>query len=152
MQSIRYGCSTLPRRSFRIKHDFIRYLLPPVDFQSYQTMNETQNLGSIVRRQRNRLGLSLKDLSAKSGVSISHLGRIENEQRYPSTNILRKIAKPLELDEKELFNLAGYLPEEQSKTNDLYKHKLLSELDILLNRVTADVNRIKSIIKELHKK
>jgi len=115
-------------------------------------MNETQNLGSIVRRQRNRLGLSLKDLSAKSGVSISHLGRIENEQRYPSTNILRKIAKPLELDEKELFNLAGYLPEEQSKTNDLYKHKLLSELDILLNRVTADVNRIKSIIKELHKK
>jgi transcriptional regulator with XRE-family HTH domain len=70
-------------------------------------------------------------------VSISHLGRIENAQRYPSTNILRKIAQPLGLDENELFNLAGYLPIEQPKTPDLEKHKLLAEFDILINRVTA---------------
>jgi transcriptional regulator with XRE-family HTH domain len=110
-------------------------------------MNETQKLGTIVKRQRNRLGLSLKDLAGKSGVSISYLGRIENTQRYPSNKVLRKIARPLELDEKELFNLAVYLPEEESKTDYLNKHKLLAELDILANRVTADINRIKSIIK-----
>jgi transcriptional regulator with XRE-family HTH domain len=115
-------------------------------------MNETQNLGSIVSRQRNRLGLTLLDLSKKSGVSVSHLGRIENAQRYPSTNVLRKIAKPLGLDENELFNLAGYLPGEKPKTLDLEKHKLLQELDILVDRVTADTNRIKSIIRGLHKK
>jgi transcriptional regulator with XRE-family HTH domain len=115
-------------------------------------MNETQNLGSIVRRQRNRLGLTLLDLSKKSGISVSHLGRIENAQRYPSTTVLRKIAKPLNLDEKELFNLAGYLPGEKPKTPDLKKHKLLAELDILVDRVTADTNRIKSIIRELNKK
>ena len=115
-------------------------------------MNETQNLGSIVRQQRNRLGLSLANLAAKSGVSVSHLGRIENAQRYPSTNVLRKIAKPLSLDENELFNLAGYLPIEQPKTSELEKHKLLHELDILVDRVTADTNRIKSIIRGLHKK
>ena len=55
---------------------------------THSRMNVTQNLGSIVRRQRNRLGLSLADLAAKSGVSISHLGRIENAQRYPSTKVL----------------------------------------------------------------
>jgi transcriptional regulator with XRE-family HTH domain len=115
-------------------------------------MNATQNLGSIVRAQRKRLGLSLVDLAAKSGVSVSHLGRIENAQRYPSTNVLRKIAKPLDLDEKELFNLAGYLPAKQSKTPDLEKHKQLAELDILADRVTADINRIKAIIWGLHKK
>lgn len=115
-------------------------------------MNETQNLGSIVRRQRKRLGFSLADLAAKTGVSVSHLGRIENAQRYPSTNVLRKIAKPLNLDENELFNLAGYLPIEQPKTPDLEKHKLLQELEILVDRVTADANRIKSIIRALHKK
>ena len=91
-------------------------------------MNETENLGSIVRRQRKRLGLSLTDLATKSGVSASHLGRIENAQRYPSTTVLRKIAKPLDLDEKELFNLAGYLPSEQSTTTDLEKHDSLAEL------------------------
>lgn len=115
-------------------------------------MNETQNLGSIVRRQRNRLGLSLADLSTKSGVSISYLSRIEKAQRYPTANVLLKIAKPLNLDENELFNLAGYLTGEQPKTPDLEKHKLLAELDILVNRVTADTNRIKSIIREIHKK
>ena len=115
-------------------------------------MNEAQNLGSIVRAQRKRLGLSLADLAANSGVSVSHLGRIENAQRYPSANVLRKIAKPLNIDESELFNLAGYLPIEEPKTADLEKHKELAELDILVDRVTADTNRIKSIIRELHKK
>jgi transcriptional regulator with XRE-family HTH domain len=115
-------------------------------------MNKTQNLGTIVRLQRNRLGLTLLDLSKKSDVSVSHLGRIENVQRYPSPDVLRKIAKPLNLDENELFNLAGYLPVEQPKTPDLEKLKLLEELDILVDRVTADTNRIKSIIRKLNKK
>lgn len=115
-------------------------------------MNETQNLGTVVRHQRNRLGLTLGNLSAKSGVSLSHLGRIENAQRYPSPKILRKIAKPLALDENELFRLAGYLPDEQPKSPDLGKHKLLEELDILVDRITADANRVRSIIKKLHKK
>src|SRR4030042_6548092 len=115
-------------------------------------MNEIENLGVIVKRQRNRLGLTLLDLSKKSGVSVSHLGRIENAQRYPSTTVLRKIAEPLNLDEDELFSLAGYLPGEKPKTPDLEKHKLLAELDILVDRVTADTNRIKSIIRALHKK
>jgi transcriptional regulator with XRE-family HTH domain len=115
-------------------------------------MNEPQNLGIIVRRQRNRLGLSLADLAAKSGVSVSHLGRIENAQRYPSTKVLRKIAKPLGLDENELFNLARYLPTKQLKTHDLEKHKQLAKLDILADRVTADINLIKAIIWGLHKK
>jgi transcriptional regulator with XRE-family HTH domain len=115
-------------------------------------MDDTLNLGTIVRRQRNRLGLTLLELASKSGVSMSHLGRIENAQRYPSADVLRKIAKPLELDEEELFNLAGYLPSERKKEDDRQKHILLNELDILVNRVTADVNRIKSIIRKLHMK
>jgi len=115
-------------------------------------MNDTQNLGTVVKQQRNRLGLTLSVLAAKSGVSMSHLSRIEKAQRYPSASVLRKIAKPLGLEEKELFNLAGYIPSEHPTSPDLEKHKLLAELDILLNRVTADMNRIKSIMRELHSK
>jgi len=43
------------------------------------------------------------------------------------------------------------MPVEQSKEVDSKKRKSLAELDILINRVTADLNRIKSIIRELHK-
>jgi transcriptional regulator with XRE-family HTH domain len=113
-------------------------------------MDETQNLGSVVRQQRKRLGLTLEELAAKSGVSMSHLGRIENAQRYPSARVLRQIAKPLNLEENGLFDLAVYLPANKLKPPDFEKPKLLAELDILVDRVTADVNRIKSIIRKLH--
>ncbi len=115
-------------------------------------MNETQNLGSLIKRQRIRIGLTLLTLSAKSGVSPTHLSRIEKAQRYPSANVLRKIAQPLGLEEKELFNLAGYLPSEQPMSPDQERHKLRAELDILLNRVVADMNRIKRIVSRLQSK
>jgi len=115
-------------------------------------MDETLNLGTIVKRQRNRLGITLVELAAKSGVSTSHLGRIESTQRYPSTTVLRKIAKPLGLAENELFNLAGYLPTDVPKTPDLEKHKLLAELDILVDRIASDTNRVKTIIHKLNTK
>jgi len=115
-------------------------------------MNDIQNLGSLIKRQRVRIGLTLPALATKSGVSPAHLSRIEKARRYPSVNVLRKIAKPLGLDEKELFNLAGYLPSEQPVSLAQEKHKLLAELDILLNRVIADMHRIKKIIQQLQSK
>jgi transcriptional regulator with XRE-family HTH domain len=53
--------------------------------------------------------LTLKELAAASGVSASHLGRMERGERFPSARILRKIAKPLGATENELLTLAGYL-------------------------------------------
>ena len=53
--------------------------------------------------------LTLRELAIMSGVSSSHLGRIERGERFPSAHILRRIAKPLGFEEDELFTLAGYL-------------------------------------------
>ena len=59
------------------------------------------------------MDLTLQRLAAMSGVSASHLGRIERGQRFPSAHILRKIAKPLGFNESELFTLAEYLTPQQ---------------------------------------
>jgi transcriptional regulator with XRE-family HTH domain len=67
------------------------------------------NLSTIIKRQRVMVPLTLRELAARAGVSASHLGRIERGERFPSANILRKIARPLGFDEDELFMLAGYL-------------------------------------------
>jgi transcriptional regulator with XRE-family HTH domain len=67
------------------------------------------NLGKILKQQRITIPLTLQELAATSGVSSSHLGRIERGERFPSARILRKIAKPLGFDEDELFTLAGFL-------------------------------------------
>jgi len=71
--------------------------------------NHRKNLGKILKEQRRSIPLTLQQLSDASGVSVSHLGRIENEERFPSAIILQRIASPLGYEEKELFTLAGYL-------------------------------------------
>jgi transcriptional regulator with XRE-family HTH domain len=72
-------------------------------------VDSNNDFGRIIKQQRIAVQLTLQQLSDMSGVSPSHLGRIERGQRFPSAHILRKIAQPLSFDEDELFTLAGYL-------------------------------------------
>jgi len=69
----------------------------------------TNDLGKIIKQQRVTIPLTLQELTAKSAVSSSHLGRIERGERFPSAHVLRKIAGPLGFEEDELLTLAGYL-------------------------------------------
>ncbi len=68
-----------------------------------------EKLNEILKKRRNYLLLSIKDLAAQSGVSPSHISRIERGARYPSATILSKLCKPLGLSEKEMYILAGFL-------------------------------------------
>ncbi len=67
-------------------------------------------LGKIIKQQRLAIPMTLQELTTMSGISPSHLGRIERGERFPSARVLRKIARPLDFEEHELFILAGYLP------------------------------------------
>jgi len=67
------------------------------------------DLGKVLKQQRLTIPLTLQELAAESGVSASHLGRIERGERFPSARMLRKLARPLGFDEDELFTLAGFL-------------------------------------------
>ena len=73
-----------------------------------KTIN-SKSLGILLRQQRRNVLLTLGGLSAQSGVSPSHLGRVERGERFPSAQTLRKIAKPLGFSEVELLTIAGYL-------------------------------------------
>ena len=110
------------------------------------------NLSTIIKRQRIMTPLTLRELAAKSGVSASHLGRIERGERFPSANILRKIAKPLGFDEDELFMLAGYLSPgapirvESHEGLDPYVAKMLARESVETQRAIIG---ILSILKSL---
>ena len=67
------------------------------------------NLGRIIKQQRALAQMTLRDLATRSGISASHLGRVEMGERFPSAHILQKVAGPLGFEEGELFALAGYL-------------------------------------------
>jgi len=121
------------------------------------------DLGKILKQQRISLPLTLQELAAESGVSSSHLGRIERSERFPSARILRKIAKPLGFDEDELFTLAGFLSpqasgvaEESARYNsrqlDPYVARMLSEETPEVQRsVIGILSLLKSIAKSMSK-
>jgi transcriptional regulator with XRE-family HTH domain len=121
------------------------------------------NLGKILKQQRITIPLTLQELAAASGVSSSHLGRIERNERFPSARILRKIAKPLGFDEDELFTLAGFLSpqstgvaEEGARFNsrqlDPYVARMLAEEPPEVQRsVIGILSLLKSIAKSMAK-
>jgi transcriptional regulator with XRE-family HTH domain len=120
-------------------------------------MNEyRKNLGKIIKQQRQAASLTLHQLSAASGVSPSHLGRIEKGERFPSASILQRIAKPLGFGEDEIFTLAGYLSPQfsseleqtiQSKNAlDPYVARILSQEPVDIQRAVVG---ILSILKSI---
>jgi len=71
--------------------------------------NDSKALGQRIKGLRLLAGLTLRQLSAESSVSVSHLGGIERGERLPSARILRKIAKPFGFDQSELSSLVDFL-------------------------------------------
>lgn len=100
-------------------------------------LNGNRNtLGTILRQRRVTVPLTLQQLSAMSGVSPSHLGRVERGNRFPSASILRRIAKPLGFGEDELFTLAGYLSPQAEIAEERAPYRG-GQLDPYVSRVLA---------------
>jgi len=121
--------------------------------------NNGNYLGRILKQRRVMIPLTLRGLATISGMSSSHLGRIERGGRFPSALILRKIAKPLGFEESELFSLAGYLSPQPSSPDegsaaynggrlDPYVGQILSQEPVEVQRTVIGILSIlKSIAK-----
>ncbi len=70
-----------------------------------------RDLGEFIREQRRVGQLSLRKLSEMAGVSNPYLSQIERGMRKPSADILRQIARALEISSEELYIRAGILDE-----------------------------------------
>lgn len=72
------------------------------------SQSEGVRLGDVIREARTALGLSLRQLSDAVGTHYSFLARLESGD-YQTTKpaILQRLSRVLELDERDLFSLAG---------------------------------------------
>jgi len=103
----------------------------------------TNNLGLILRERRREKELTLTQLSNLSGVSTSHVGRIERGERVPSGHILRKLAKPLGFSELELCKLAGFLSEDAvDRRMDMLKERVKEEIVEALASLCEKIDRL----------
>ncbi|MDH5696061.1 MAG: helix-turn-helix domain-containing protein [Dehalococcoidia bacterium] len=118
--------------------------------------SDEKNLGKLVKEQRIRIGLTLGELAAMSGVSSSHLGHIERGERFPSARVLHRIAEPLGFGEIELLTLAGYLspqPPSVAESHPHYAHRALdSYVASVLSEEQVEIQRaVITILKALKK-
>ena len=119
-------------------------------------MTDNKNdLAKILRQRRVMIPLSLQELARASGVSPSHLARIERGERSPSARILSRIAKPLGFGDVELLALAGYLPPQPTAEPEMPSGQLDPYVAAVLSQEPVEIQRtvvtILSVIKSMAK-
>lgn len=80
------------------------------------------NIGNFIKQLRTPKNLSVNQLSLYSGVSSSHISRIERGLKKPSPEILKKISAVLKVPYEEFLKVSGYIDNPQNNiSNNLYK-------------------------------
>ena len=74
-------------------------------------MDSQLTLGETIRRLRREKQWSLGTLAERTGLSYSHLSRVENDSASPQADGIARIAEALDGDLRELLELADCLPE-----------------------------------------
>jgi transcriptional regulator with XRE-family HTH domain len=67
------------------------------------------DLGAFIKDQRTRSALSVRKLADQAGISNPYLSQIERGLRRPSAEILKSLARALEISTESLYERAGLL-------------------------------------------
>ncbi|MCK8823990.1 LexA family protein [Fuchsiella alkaliacetigena] len=68
-----------------------------------------ENIGEYLKKLRKEAGLTLTELQEQTGVSTSHLSKIERNQRKLKPKTMEKVAEPLNVSYELLMQKAGYI-------------------------------------------
>lgn len=71
-------------------------------------------IGKIIKKQRQKIGLSQVELASKADISTSYLCDIEKCRSVPSIITLRKIANALEINDFNIFLNNNYVNSENN--------------------------------------
>jgi len=85
-------------------------------------------LASNMKLYRKKLGFSQAKLAEKADVTDNYIALIETGKRFPSVEIIERIAMVLQKDTIELFALKA----DEDKTRTALKSKILADLDAIL--------------------
>ena len=62
-----------------------------------------ETLGEIIKTARDKSGLTVKELTARVGISERYLYRIENEGKVPKFEVLKNLVRELAIDGNLIF-------------------------------------------------
>jgi len=65
-------------------------------------------LSQNIKKRRELLGISQAKLADKVNTSTNYIAQIEQQNKFPSSEMLERIASALEIDSPELFNMGPF--------------------------------------------
>jgi transcriptional regulator with XRE-family HTH domain len=86
------------------------------------TKKSDETLGNVLKKSRELMQLTLRDVESKTGISNSYLSQLENDRiGKPAADTLHTLAHLYRIDFKFLLRIAG-LVEKQSAENVSFGH------------------------------
>src|SRR6476659_1550140 len=95
--------------------------------RSSKGLVNTEELGRAIRRRREELGLSLRDVAAKTSVSASTLSRIENGTGKPDADNIARLTSWLDVPMERILG-GRHLESEESQAVVYYPQEPTPEI------------------------
>jgi transcriptional regulator with XRE-family HTH domain len=93
-----------------------------------------------MKEQRHILGISQAILAEKVNTSTHYIGMIETEKKFPTPEMLERIAAALEIDAPALFSTKAY-PSANAGTMERFQELVLSDITQVLAYRVKELER-----------
>ena len=100
-------------------------------------------LANNIKKRRKTLGISQSVLAEKVGTSNHYIGQIEQCKKFPSSEMLERIATALEMDSPELFSTQVFTDEAIKYVHNQIQADL-DEVSILIKKRVTEIRIIKN--------
>jgi transcriptional regulator with XRE-family HTH domain len=103
-------------------------------------MTSIRTLLSInIKKRRQVLGFSQVNLAERVGTSTQYIGQIEQNKKFPSPEMLERIAEALEVDSPQLFSLETYSQTAIQRFRENLKVNLEKAIDDFIDKGLSEV-------------
>jgi transcriptional regulator with XRE-family HTH domain len=93
-----------------------------------------------MKDQRHILGITQVQLAEKVNTSTHYIGMIESEKKFPTPEMLERIAAALEIDAPALFSTRSY-PTPEGGTLAKFQEQILSDISEVLSHRIRELGR-----------
>jgi transcriptional regulator with XRE-family HTH domain len=98
-------------------------------------------LAQNIKKRRRTLGITQEKLAEKVETSAHYISQIEQKNKFPSPEMLERIAVALEIDSPQLFSMTSYTDEAVTR----FQEGIISDLG---TAITQAVNTRKSELQK----
>jgi len=97
-------------------------------------------LADNIKKRREFLGISQATLAERAETSTHYISQIERKTKFPSSDMLERIAVALEFDTPELFSVVPFPPEAIKAFQEGVKSDISSIESRLENLIQSQIN------------